>query len=87
MADWFLHDSNVCHSFILPIFYVVLNPNLYYNGIITQMMKAARTSETLVNLYQTTWYYNPEDSHHHTCHHENLKSYIMSVVPFLLNTY
>jgi hypothetical protein len=28
---------------------------------ITLMMKAA--SETLVNLYQTTWRYNPEDSH------------------------
>jgi hypothetical protein len=27
------------------------------------MMEAARTSETLVKLYQTTWYYNPEDSH------------------------
>jgi hypothetical protein len=27
------------------------------------MMEAARTSETLVNFYQTTWHYNPEDSH------------------------
>jgi hypothetical protein len=27
------------------------------------MMEAARTSETLVNLYQTTRCYNPEDSH------------------------
>jgi hypothetical protein len=27
------------------------------------MMKSARTSETLVNFYQTTWHYNPEDSH------------------------
>jgi hypothetical protein len=27
------------------------------------MMEAARTSETLVNFYQTTWRYNPEDSH------------------------
>jgi hypothetical protein len=26
-------------------------------------MEAARTSETLVNFYQTTWRYNPEDSH------------------------
>jgi hypothetical protein len=30
---------------------------------IALMMEAARTSETLVNLYQTTWRYNPEDSH------------------------
>jgi hypothetical protein len=27
-------------------------------------MEAARTSETLVNFYQTTRRYNPEDSHH-----------------------
>jgi hypothetical protein len=38
------------------------------------MMEAARTSETLVNFHQTTWSYNPEDSHLHTHCHENLKS-------------
>jgi hypothetical protein len=27
------------------------------------MMEAARSSETLVNFYQTTRRYNPEDSH------------------------
>jgi hypothetical protein len=27
-----------------------------------RLMEAARTSETLVNFYQTTRYYNPEDS-------------------------
>jgi hypothetical protein len=27
------------------------------------MMEAARTSEILVNFYQTTWRYNPEESH------------------------
>jgi hypothetical protein len=26
------------------------------------MMEAARTSETLINFYQTTWRYNPEDA-------------------------
>jgi hypothetical protein len=41
-------------------------------AIITE---AARTSETLVNFYQTTWHYNPEDSHLHTHRRENLKSY------------
>jgi hypothetical protein len=30
------------------------------------MMEAARTSETLVNFYQTARCYNPEDSHLHT---------------------
>jgi hypothetical protein len=35
-------------------------------GNIALMMEAARTSETLVNFYQTTRRYNPEDSHLHT---------------------
>jgi hypothetical protein len=38
------------------------------------MMEAARTSETLVNFYQTTRCYNPEDSNLHTQRRENLKS-------------
>jgi hypothetical protein len=38
-------------------------------------MEAARTSETLVQLYQTTRCYNPEDSHLHTHRRENLKYY------------
>jgi hypothetical protein len=33
--------------------------------LIALMMEAARTSETLVNFYQTTRRYNPEDSHLH----------------------
>jgi hypothetical protein len=40
------------------------------------MMEVARTSETLVNFYQTTRRYNPEDSHLRTHRRENLKSYI-----------
>jgi hypothetical protein len=39
------------------------------------MMEAARTSETLVNFYQTTRRYNPEDSHLRNHRRENLKSY------------
>jgi hypothetical protein len=31
--------------------------------LIALMMEAAMTSETLVNFYQTTRRYNPEDSH------------------------
>jgi hypothetical protein len=46
-------------------------PNSYVNSInnnkedllIAMMMEAARTSETLVNFYQTALRYNPEDSH------------------------
>jgi hypothetical protein len=33
--------------------------------LIALMMEAARTSEALVNFYQTTRRYNPEDSHLH----------------------
>jgi hypothetical protein len=39
------------------------------------MMEPARTSETLVNFYQTTRRYNPEDSHLRTHRRENLRSY------------
>jgi hypothetical protein len=45
--------------------------------LIALMMEAARTSETLVNFYQTTRCYNPEDSNLHTRRRENLKSYIV----------
>jgi hypothetical protein len=44
------------------------------------MMEAAKTSETLVNFYQTTRLYNPEDSHLRTHRRENLKSYFGRVV-------
>jgi hypothetical protein len=33
--------------------------------MIALMMEAARTSETLVNFFQNTRRYNPEDSHLH----------------------
>jgi hypothetical protein len=46
--------------------------------LIALMMEAARTSETLVNFYQTTRRYNPEDSHLRTHRRENLKSYFVS---------
>jgi hypothetical protein len=42
------------------------------------MMEAASTSETLVNFYQTTRRYNPEDNHLRTHRRENLKSYLDS---------
>jgi hypothetical protein len=46
------------------------------SGCLALMMEAARTSETLVHFYQTTWCYNPEDSHLCTHCHENLRSYL-----------
>jgi hypothetical protein len=44
---------------------------------IIRAIEAARTSETLVNFRQTTWRYNPEDSHLRTHRRENLKSYLI----------
>jgi hypothetical protein len=44
--------------------------------IIMAMIEAANTFETSVNLYQTTWRNNPEDSHLHTRRRENLKSHM-----------
>jgi hypothetical protein len=46
-------------------------------SLIALMMEAARTSETLVNVYQTTRCYNPEDSNLHTHRRENLKFYLI----------
>jgi hypothetical protein len=40
------------------------------------MMKAASTSETSVNFYQTTRRNNPEDSHLNTGRRENLESHV-----------
>jgi hypothetical protein len=47
--------------------------SLHHQGSL--MMEAASTSETLVNFYQTTWRYNPEDSHLRIRRLVNLKSY------------
>jgi hypothetical protein len=43
-------------------------------SLITLMMEAAGTSETLVNFYRITRLSNPQDNHLHTGRHENLKS-------------
>jgi hypothetical protein len=40
---------------------------------IALVMEAASTSETSVNLYQTTRRNSPEDSHLHIRRHDNLK--------------
>jgi hypothetical protein len=38
------------------------------------MMVAARTSETSINFYETTWLNNPEDSHFHTRRRESFET-------------
>jgi hypothetical protein len=52
-------------------------------GCSALMMEAARTSGTLVNFYQTTRRYNPEDSHLRTHRRENLKSYLIMNIRFI----
>jgi hypothetical protein len=47
---------------------------------ITLMMEAVSTSETSVN-YQTTRWYNPEDSNLHSRRRENLKSHLWTRRP------
>jgi hypothetical protein len=43
--------------------YIIHHASIIRAMIIALMMEAARTSETLVNFYQTTRRYSPEDSH------------------------
>jgi hypothetical protein len=50
------------------------------SAFITMMMEAASTSETLVNLYQTTRRNNPKDSHLHTHCCENLNSHFWGML-------
>jgi hypothetical protein len=63
----------------MAVFWVVEPCSLvevYQDLLIALMIEAARTSETLVNFYQTTQCYKPEDSHLRTHSRENLKSYL-----------
>jgi hypothetical protein len=59
----------------------------WFVAMIALMMEAARTSETLVNFYQTTLRHNPEDSHLFAHCHENLESYSTSFISLLLLYY
>jgi hypothetical protein len=56
------------------------------SSIIKAMMEAARTSETFVNFYQTTWRYNQEDSHLHACIRQWLSSGLRRHLILQLNT-
>jgi hypothetical protein len=50
------------------------------SALIALMTEAASTSEMSVKFYQTTWCINPQDSHLHTCCHENLKSHMRILI-------
>jgi hypothetical protein len=51
-----------------------------YFWAIALMMEAVSTSETLVNFYQTTRRYIPEDSHFYSRRREQLKSYMVFII-------
>jgi hypothetical protein len=53
--------------------------------LIALMMEAVQTSETLVNSYQSTRRYNPEDGNLHSHRRENLKSIQCCLVVWLVN--
>jgi hypothetical protein len=61
----------------MAVFWVVAPYSLVQVRAIALMIEAARTSETLANLHQTTRRYNPEDGHLRTHRRENLKSYFI----------
>jgi hypothetical protein len=50
---------------------------MYCHVLITLMMEAARTSETLVDIDLRKWKHIPEDSELHTHCHENLTMLII----------
>jgi hypothetical protein len=55
---------------------------LHPSSFIALMMEAARTFEMLVNFYQTTWCFNPEDSHLRSHRYENLKTYFFNFTTY-----
>jgi hypothetical protein len=65
----------------MAVFWVVASCSLLAAFIISApMMAAVSTSETSVNVYQTTRCNNTEDSHLHTRRRENLKSHIFHIM-------
>jgi hypothetical protein len=62
----------------MAVFYVLAPCSLVW-VLIALMRDAARSSEPLVNFYQTTRRYNPEDSHLRANRRENLKSYLFVI--------
>jgi hypothetical protein len=67
-------DCGLLDGLKMAVFWIVAPCSLVM--AIALMMEAARTSETLVNFYQATRRYNPEDSYLRTHRLEDLKSYV-----------
>jgi hypothetical protein len=69
----------------MAVFWVVA-PCSLVDGWRMMMMEAARTSETLVNFYQTTRHYNPGDNHLRTHRRQNLKLYNVIMANLVLRS-
>jgi hypothetical protein len=72
----FSYYFQMIYPFLLIIFYYRINIR-YSQFLFTTFI--TKIAETLVNFYQTTRCYNPEDSNLHTHRRENLKSYSPSL--------
>jgi hypothetical protein len=57
---------------------------VFWDVAIALMMGAASTSETSINIYQTTRHNIPDDSHLRTCRRENLKSHLTELKLLIL---
>jgi hypothetical protein len=73
-CKWKFHSENVLTIKVN----LLIHPDEDGCLLIALMMEAASTSEMLITFYQITWHYNPEHSHLHSCHHENLKFYLIT---------
>jgi hypothetical protein len=77
-------SSSLCSFLQPPVTSSLLGPNILLNAL---MMEAARTSETLVNFYQTTRRYNPEDSHLRTYYTVCSSVVVYKIRPFKFTIY
>jgi hypothetical protein len=62
-VDWceFTDVSEVCTASIFRTM-IIHPPSSIHASVIALMMEAVRTSETMINLYQPTWRYKPEEA-------------------------
>jgi hypothetical protein len=80
LAPWPSPDTDISHRFSQSSALSDLLPSICTDfprkaSLVVLLMEAVQTSETLVNSYQSTRRYNPEDSHLHSHRCGNLKSY------------
>jgi hypothetical protein len=83
ICHWSTSSPIVNHSpLVSPVFldsYITCYP-FAHGSLITLLMEAVRSSETLVNISLTTRQYIPENSKRYTRRRENLKYHITQIV-------